>query len=161
LSLAVAFEDPDGAKLKALLTNKYLFLFGNRVAVKKWKQHRKVIKDTTQDNAIEHPTNGDLLNKEEDVKITLRTPTEPVFPFASSPSPSTFTIFQGGNGNQPTAGNLFGQHPLERDKTPKPYSIERNSSRMPTECSKLPRYSLPRTRSANNPTSGAKGKNRA
>jgi hypothetical protein len=70
-SLTVAFEDPDGAKLKVLLTNKYLFLFGNRVVVKKWKQHQKVIKDTAQDNTIEHPTNGDLLDEEEDVETTL------------------------------------------------------------------------------------------
>jgi len=29
-SLSVAFEDPDGSKLKTLLAERYLYLFGNR-----------------------------------------------------------------------------------------------------------------------------------
>jgi len=36
-SLSVAFEDPDGSKLKTLLAERYLYLFGNRATIKKWK----------------------------------------------------------------------------------------------------------------------------
>jgi hypothetical protein len=37
-SLSLSFEDPDGHKLKALLTNWYLYCFGNRASIRKWKQ---------------------------------------------------------------------------------------------------------------------------
>jgi hypothetical protein len=37
-SLVVAFEDPDGGKAKALLAERYLYAFGTRVSVKRWKQ---------------------------------------------------------------------------------------------------------------------------
>jgi len=43
-SLSMAFEDPDGSKLKMLLAERYLYVFGNRASVKKWKQHRKITK---------------------------------------------------------------------------------------------------------------------
>jgi hypothetical protein len=157
-SLTVAFEDPDSTKLKALLADKYLFLFRNRVAVKKWKQCCKINKETAHDNAAEHPTDGNLLNEEEDVEITLQTSDVPTF--ASSPTPSSFMPFSQGNGSsRPPTGLLFSQYPLECDKIPDLFSFEHNRSRTPTECNKLPRYSPPRTQSANNPSSRARGKN--
>jgi hypothetical protein len=36
-SLSLAFEDPDGGKLRALLAECYLYIFGTRASVKKWK----------------------------------------------------------------------------------------------------------------------------
>jgi hypothetical protein len=160
-SLTVAFEDPDGAKLKTLLADKYLFLFGNRVAVKKWKQRRKVNKETACDNAIEHTSDGDLLD-EEDVKNTLQPSDTPSFSFANSPAPpSTIWFTPGGDSNHPNAGNLFGRQLLEHGKINKAHPLERNRSRTPTERSKLANYSPPRTRSSNNPSSRAKGKQRA
>ena len=36
-SLFFAFEDPDGTKLKSLLAEHYLYSFGHRAQVKKWK----------------------------------------------------------------------------------------------------------------------------
>jgi hypothetical protein len=46
----VAFEDPDGANLKALLAGRYLYLFGNRVTVKKWEQRHNVSKEASHAN---------------------------------------------------------------------------------------------------------------
>jgi hypothetical protein len=37
-SLVVAFEDPDGTKARALLGAKYLYAFGTRAMLRKWKQ---------------------------------------------------------------------------------------------------------------------------
>jgi hypothetical protein len=34
-SLTLAFKDPDSSKLKALLAEHYLYLYGNRVSIKK------------------------------------------------------------------------------------------------------------------------------
>jgi hypothetical protein len=75
----VAFKDLDRAKLKVLLANKYLYLFSNKVMVKKWKQCCNTTKDASHSNTIEYPSDDDTHN-EEDVKITLRpaTPTVPV-----------------------------------------------------------------------------------
>src|SRR6266705_936071 len=53
-SLSVAFEDPDGSKAKAILAERYLYAFGNRAPVKKWKYRLHKTKDTTKSNIIEH-----------------------------------------------------------------------------------------------------------
>jgi hypothetical protein len=37
-SLVVAFEDPDGERVKALLAAQFLYALGTRATVKKWKQ---------------------------------------------------------------------------------------------------------------------------
>src|SRR5712675_165487 len=37
-SLAVAFEDPDGTKLKSIIEGRHLYTFGTRLNTKKWKQ---------------------------------------------------------------------------------------------------------------------------
>jgi hypothetical protein len=146
LSLTVAFEDPDSAKLKTLLADKYLFLFRNRVVVKKWKQHHKVNKETAHNNTLEHPTDDDLLDEEEDVENTLQTSDTPTFLFRNSPVPPSATPFNlGVNSNHPTAGNLFGHQLLERGKITKVHPLECNRSRTPKECSKLDKYSPPRT----------------
>ena len=44
-SLSVAFEDPDGSKMKALLSERYLYAFGNRASVKKRSEERRVGKE--------------------------------------------------------------------------------------------------------------------
>ena len=53
-SLSVAFEDPDGSKLKVLLAECYLYIFGNRASVKKWKQCHNNNKDKSKPHSAEH-----------------------------------------------------------------------------------------------------------
>jgi hypothetical protein len=52
--LTLAFEDPDGSKLKALLAERYLYIYSNRVSVKKWKQHQNSNKDNSNSNPAKH-----------------------------------------------------------------------------------------------------------
>ena len=61
-SLVVAFEDPDGSKAKALLATKYLYAFGTRATVRKWKQ--RTIKSKTTPSKLN-------VDSEEDVDIIL------------------------------------------------------------------------------------------
>ena len=72
-SLSVAFEDPDGSKVKALLTERYLYAFGNRATVKKWKYRPQKPKDTSKTNIVEHPQDDENTNNE-DIEITLTPP---------------------------------------------------------------------------------------
>jgi len=37
-SLTVAFEDPDGTRLKTIVKGRHLYAFGTRLNTKKWKQ---------------------------------------------------------------------------------------------------------------------------
>ena len=53
-SLSVAFEDPDGSKLKVLLVERYLYIYGNRASVKKWKQHPNNNKDKSKPHSAKH-----------------------------------------------------------------------------------------------------------
>jgi len=48
-SLSVAFKDPDGSKIKSLLVERHLYLFGNRATIKKWK-HANVKPNNTHVN---------------------------------------------------------------------------------------------------------------
>src|SRR5712671_2471670 len=48
-SLSVAFEDPDRSKIKSLLVERHLYLFGNRATIKKWK-HANVKPNNTHVN---------------------------------------------------------------------------------------------------------------
>jgi hypothetical protein len=66
-SLVVAFEDPDGSKAKALLAAKYLYAFGSRVSVKKWKQR------TTKSQTTHSPMDAD--NEEVDIILNHNTAT--------------------------------------------------------------------------------------
>jgi hypothetical protein len=95
-----------------------------------------------------------------DVEITLRTSDTPTLASPSNLS-STIQFNQGDDSNQPPAGNPFGQHALERNKAPEIYSFGRNRNRTPTVRGKLFDYSPLGTRAANNPSSRAKGKQRA
>jgi hypothetical protein len=72
-SLSVAFEDPSGEKLKALLAERYLFLFGNKATVKKWKYRRPATttKDPSPTDIIEHPQD-DEEDDDQDVKSEER-----------------------------------------------------------------------------------------
>ena len=69
-SLSFAFEDPDRTKLKLILTERYLYLFGHRVQVKKWKYWQPKSKDNSKSNTTKHTQDGDKPD-EEDIKITL------------------------------------------------------------------------------------------
>ena len=64
-SLSVAFEDPDGSKLKALLAECYLYAYGNRCSVKKWKQRKPINKDKANSNTAEHDQGDDSPGKED------------------------------------------------------------------------------------------------
>ena len=75
-SLSVAFEDPDGCKAKALLVERYLYIFGNRATVKKWKQRQNLTKDTANKVSTEHNQCTEEQDVE-DVERTLQTATPP------------------------------------------------------------------------------------
>ena len=86
-SLSVAFEDPDGNKLKALLAEHYLYAYGNRCSVKKWKQQKPINKDKANSNTAAH-NQGDDPPSEEDAD-THPTPNAP--PQTASAPPQSFT----------------------------------------------------------------------
>ena len=69
-SLSVAFEDPDGSKLKVLLAERYLYALGNRASVLKWKYHQKNPKGKSKSTASEHSSAGDT-DDDEDVNQLL------------------------------------------------------------------------------------------
>jgi len=69
-SLIVAFEDPDGERLKSLLAARYLFAFGTRATAKKWKQ-RTHPKQTTSNVDPEHEESDD----EVEILTCVLTPT--------------------------------------------------------------------------------------
>ncbi len=76
-SLVVAFEDPDGQQLKSLLAAWYLFAFGTRTTVKKWKQWATKHKPSSNSDAKS--------DNEEDVKILTRARTLTQAPHAVVP----------------------------------------------------------------------------
>src|SRR5205807_44379 len=53
-SLSVAFEDQDGNKLKALPADRYLYIYGNRASVKKWKYRQPINKDKAPRKTAKH-----------------------------------------------------------------------------------------------------------
>ena len=69
--------------MKALLTERYLYAFGNRASVKKWKYRLKNNKDNSNNNADEHNQASDPSDNEEDVEITLQQPETSHFPVTS------------------------------------------------------------------------------
>jgi hypothetical protein len=71
-SLTLAFEDLDSSKLKALLAECYLYIYGNRVSVKKWKQHQNNNKDKDKSNPAKH--DQDNTSGAEDAVSTLLSP---------------------------------------------------------------------------------------
>jgi hypothetical protein len=79
-SLIVAFEDPDGERLKSMLAARHLFAFGTRATVKKWKQRTKSSKP---------PTNYDPAQSESDDEVEIltrtRTPTLQAPPAVAPP----------------------------------------------------------------------------
>jgi len=76
-SLSVAFEDPDGSKVKTLLAERYLYAFGNRASIKKWKYRPQKTKDKSGTNVVEHDQDDDP-SDDEDAEITLAPPANPV-----------------------------------------------------------------------------------
>jgi hypothetical protein len=54
-SIVVAFEDPDGNKAKALFTERYLYAFGARASVKRWKQRPPMPKPTPPSRVVKTP----------------------------------------------------------------------------------------------------------
>jgi len=79
----VAFENPDSSKLKTLLTECYLYLFGNRASIKKWKQHCKISKANSNKGTAKHNQGSDAEdNKDIDNPLTE----QPSSPDTDSPS---------------------------------------------------------------------------
>jgi len=70
-SLIVAFENPDGKKLKSLLAVRHLFAFSMWATVKKWKQKTQNSKPLTKNDP-------ELKESDNKVKIITRaqTPTQ-------------------------------------------------------------------------------------
>src|SRR5712691_9321025 len=72
-SLSVAFEDPDGTKVKVLLAERYLFAFGNRASVKKWKYRLTQPKHTAKTSIVK-PHQDDEPTDDEEVETMTTTP---------------------------------------------------------------------------------------
>ena len=74
-SLSVAFEDPDGSKLKMLLAERYLYAFGNRASVRKWKYHQNNPKDKSKSTTSKHSNVGDSDDDEDVDQLLSNVPT--------------------------------------------------------------------------------------
>jgi hypothetical protein len=68
LSISVAFEDPDGSKLKTLLAECYLYIHGYRATICKWKQCKPIPKDTATQCPKKHDQNRVQDNTQEEAK---------------------------------------------------------------------------------------------
>jgi len=91
-SLSLAFEDPDGSKLRVLLAECYLYALGNRASVLKWKYHQANSKAKSKFNTSKHPNAGDT-NDNKDVNNLLTTPaTGPASPTPHSLGASLQTV---------------------------------------------------------------------
>jgi hypothetical protein len=76
-SLSLAFEDPDGSKLRTILAECYLYIHGHRATIRKWKYHQPMCKETAKNSAAQHTMDSDSADDDkEDVKIQLE-PTPP------------------------------------------------------------------------------------
>jgi hypothetical protein len=76
-SLSLAFEDNDGSKLKALLAERFFYVHGHRVTIRKWKQCKPPCKDKSKPPAPQHtkasePEPESKGNDEEDVETQLQ-----------------------------------------------------------------------------------------
>jgi hypothetical protein len=90
-SLSVAFEDPDGSKLKSLLVEKYLYIHSHQATIRKWKQRQPIRKDTSKPTTPEQPSgsgsNKDKDNEDIETYLTPQPPTENQ-PASTSSTPS-------------------------------------------------------------------------
>ena len=84
-SLTLAFEDPDGSKLKTLLAERYLYFYGNRASVKKWKQRPNNNKDKSEPNTTKHGQGGNPGKK--DAVDPLSSPATPSQSLQSASAP--------------------------------------------------------------------------
>jgi hypothetical protein len=81
-SLSLAFEDPDGSKLRTILAEHYLYIHSHRATICKWKYRQPICKGTAKDHATQHTMDGNTAeDDEEDVEIQL----EPAPPTANLP----------------------------------------------------------------------------
>src|SRR5712672_3633981 len=76
-SLAVAFEDPDGTKLKTIVEGRHLYAFGTRLNTKKWKQ-----KPSTTQPSNQRPVHPPTLRSQQQPA-----PTPQVLPISNPPNP--------------------------------------------------------------------------
>jgi hypothetical protein len=90
-SLSVAFEDQDGTKLKALLAERYLYCFGTRGTMKKWKCRRNLTKATSAPQAAQHTQASNAQDSDEDVKTALDLPKPRTPPLAPRKCTGTTT----------------------------------------------------------------------
>jgi hypothetical protein len=91
-SLSVAFEDQDGSMLKMLLDKQYLYCFGNRASVKKWKQCQKLSKDTASQQVGQHTQGCNMQDSNDNQDIVIQLMQEP----PPLPLPATVPIFRAG-----------------------------------------------------------------
>jgi hypothetical protein len=115
-SLSVAFEDPDGSRLKAMLAEHYLYIFGTRATIKRWKHHPPICKGTAQNPAAQHTAGNDsaLEDDKDEVATHLtqipwaETNTSMHMHTTSIPSPAA-SIFGQHNVHQQTSLFVLGQ----------------------------------------------------
>ena len=86
----MAFEDLDGRKLKVLLAEHYMYVYGNRASVVKWKYHQKKPTDNSKLKTGMHTQAGG--SEDEGVATLLSTPATPFSPthsFEDPPPPAS------------------------------------------------------------------------
>ncbi|KAH9958803.1 hypothetical protein BC827DRAFT_1269242 [Russula dissimulans] len=90
-SLSIAFEDPDGTKLRTLLAARYLYFHGNRTSVKKWKQKCNNLKGKSQlCEAKQH--SGDSHPEEEVIEPNPDPPATPASELAPEETPFALAL---------------------------------------------------------------------
>jgi hypothetical protein len=111
----VAFEDPDGSKLKAMLMECYLYVFRTRATMKKWKHHPIIHKETTQKPTAQHTAGNESALKDDKVEVVTQLTQTPwaetnaqmSTQLFSTPSPTT-SIFEQYNAHQWSSSFSFG-----------------------------------------------------
>ena len=113
-SLSVAFEDPDGSKMKMLLAERYMYALGNRTVLK-WKYHPKNSKGNSKSTTRKHPNTGDTDN-DKDVDQLLSALVPETTPTAASFPPSETASAPPAQSSQPTCRSSRTRcppHPLD------------------------------------------------
>ncbi|KAH9954219.1 hypothetical protein BC827DRAFT_1272784 [Russula dissimulans] len=88
-SLSIAFEDLDGARLRTLFVDRYIFFHGNRTSIKKWKQRNNKLNAGPQPREAEQHTSNAHPEEEEIKRVLniLATPATPAREMAPEKTP--------------------------------------------------------------------------
>jgi hypothetical protein len=121
-SLSVAFEDPDGSKIKAMLADRYLYVFGTRATVKKWKHRPRIRKDTLQTPATQQTADGDSASEDDEVEIVTQLTHIPRAEINAQARTHAFST------PSPTTGS-FGQYSTHQQTSPFGFGISQTTSR--------------------------------